>query len=60
MCASRGDKEAAQLLKEATVARQSQQAEWQWLNRWRSVFNTYWYRGYTYNSYWRGNGWYWY
>ncbi len=60
ICASKGDKEAAKLLKEATVARQSEQAEYQWLNRWRSIFNTYWYSGYGYNSYWRGNGWYWY
>jgi uncharacterized protein len=60
ICASKGDKEAAQLLKEATIARQSEQAEWKWLNRWRSVFNTYWYSGYGYNSYWRGNSWYWY
>lgn len=60
ICASKGDKEAAQLLKEATVARQSEQAEYQWLMRWRSVFNTYWYSGYNYYSYWRGNSWYWY
>ncbi len=60
ICASKGDKEAAQLLREATVARQSQQAEWKWLNRWRSTFNSYWYRGYSYNSYWQGNQWYWY
>ncbi|MBK8815143.1 MAG: sel1 repeat family protein [Methylococcaceae bacterium] len=60
MTASRGDKEAAKLLQEAQVARQSQQAEWKWLNRWRSTFNTYWYSGYGYNSYWRGNSWYWY
>jgi len=60
ICASRGDKEAAQLLKEATIARQSEQAQWKWQNRWRSVFNTYWYSGYGYNSYWRGNQWYWY
>jgi uncharacterized protein len=60
ICASKGDKEAAQLLSEATVARQSQQAEWKWLNRWRSTFNTYWYRGYSYNSYWGSNRWNWY
>jgi uncharacterized protein len=60
ICASKGDKEAAELLKEATIARQSEQAEYQWLNRWRQVFNTYWYRGYNYYSYWRGNSWYWY
>ncbi len=60
ICASKGDKEAAQLLKEAQVARQSEQAEWKWMNRWRATFNTYWYSGYGYNSYWRGNSWYWY
>jgi hypothetical protein len=60
ICASKGDKEAAQLLKEATIVRQSEQAEWKWLNRWRSTFNTYWYRSYGYNSYWQGNRWYWY
>jgi uncharacterized protein len=58
--ASKGDKEASNLLKEAVAAKQSQQALWQWQNRWRSTFNTYWYSGYGYNSYWRGNGWYWY
>jgi uncharacterized protein len=60
ICASKGDKEAAQLLKEATIARQSQQAQYAWLDRWRRVFNTYWYSGYGYNSYWRANQWYWY
>lgn len=58
--ASKGDKEASNLLKEAVAAKQSQQVLWQWQNRWRSTFNAYWYRGYNYNSYWRGNSWYWY
>ena len=58
--ASRGDKEARKLLREATVARQSQQAEYRFYSRWRSIFNTYWYSGYGYYSYWRGNRWYWY
>lgn len=60
ICAGKGDKEAERLLKEAAEVRQSQQAQWQWLNRWRSTFNTYWYSGYRYNSYWRVNRWYWY
>jgi hypothetical protein len=60
ICASKGDKEAAKLLKEAQYARQSEQAQWKMMNRWRSIFNTYWYSGYGYNSYWRGNAWYWY
>jgi TPR repeat protein len=60
ICASKGDKEAAKLLKEAQYARQSEQAQWKMMNRWRSIFNTYWYSGYGYNSYWRSNAWYWY
>jgi TPR repeat protein len=60
MTASRGDKEASKLLREAAAARQSQQAEYRFYSRWRSTFNTYWYSGYGYNSYWRGNRWYWY
>lgn len=49
--ASRGDQEASTLLKEATAARQSEQAEYRWYNRWRPVFYNYWYSGYTYNWY---------
>ena len=49
--ASRGDQEASTLLKEATQARQSEQAEYHWYNRWRPIFYNYWYSGYAYNLY---------
>jgi len=49
--ASRGDQEASTLLKEATQARQSEQAEYRWYNRWRPVFYNYWYSEYPYNGY---------
>ena len=58
--ASRGDKEAAKLLKEATAARQSVQANYLWYDRWRPIFYNYWYYSYPYRSYWRWGRWYWY
>ena len=56
--ASRGDKEASTLLKEATAARQSVQAEYRWYSRWRPIFYNYWYSGYPYRWYWRTSRWY--
>jgi TPR repeat protein len=55
---SRGDKEAETLLKEATEARKSELKEYQYYNRWRSVFYNSWYRGYSYNWYWNVGRWY--
>lgn len=54
---SRGDKEAANLLKEATKARRSTQARHQWENRWRPNFYNDWYRNYPYNWQWGANQW---
>lgn len=58
--ASRGDKEARTLLKEAVIARQSLQNEYRWYDRWRSRFYNYWYYSYPYYWRWRGNRWYYY
>lgn len=54
---NRGDKEGANLLKEATKARRSTQARHQWENRWRPNFYNDWYRNYSYNWYWGRNRW---
>jgi len=56
--ASRGDQEASTLLKEATLARQSVQAEYRWYKRWQPVFYNAWYSGYSYNWYWGAGRWY--
>lgn len=55
---SRGDKEGAKLLAEATAARKSEVAEQRWYQRWQPIFYNYWYSGYRYNWYWRANNWY--
>lgn len=54
---SKGDKEAAGLLKEATKARRSKQARHQLENRWRPNFYNNWYRNYPYNWQWGANQW---
>jgi TPR repeat protein len=58
LTAGRGDKEAVALLREATAARQSEQAQYTWNKRWQSTFYNNWYSGYRYNWYWGNNGWY--
>ena len=58
MTASRGDKEAQTLLKEAVKARQSTQADYEWRRRWQPVFYNYWHSGYRYNWYWGTGRWY--
>lgn len=55
--ASRGDKEAAKLLKEATVARQYKQDEYEYYRKWRPLVNNYWYSGYSYHWRWGGGRW---
>ncbi|NOT83939.1 MAG: sel1 repeat family protein [Methylococcaceae bacterium] len=57
IAASKGDKESAQLLQQATAAHQSQQAEYRWNTRWRSVFYNNWFYGYPYQAYWGANNW---
>lgn len=54
---SKGDKEAADLLKEATKARRSKQARHQLENRWRPNFYNNWSRNYPYNWQWGANQW---
>ena len=56
--ASRGDQEANTLLREATAARQSEQAEYRWYKRWRPVFYNSWNSGYPYRWHWGNGGWY--
>lgn len=56
--ASRGDKEAKKLLREANAAHQSEQDRYEWNNRWRSIFYNSWYSGYRYNWYWRTGRWF--
>ncbi|MGQ7843534.1 tetratricopeptide repeat protein [Granulosicoccus sp. 3-233] len=51
IAAGRGDKEAEELLAEASAARQNEDAAYQLRTRWRPVFYNSWYSGYRY--YWR-------
>lgn len=61
MAAGRGSKEATTLLAEASAAKKRNQADYQrWLDARRADWRGYWYSGYAYRSYWRGNGWYFY
>lgn len=57
IAASRGDAEAKKLLREATVARKSEEAYSLWLTRWQPVFYRYWHSGYPYRYYWHNRGW---
>jgi hypothetical protein len=54
---NRGDTEAAALLAQATMARQSQQEQYKINNQWRSTFYNNWYSGYRYQMYWQNGGW---
>lgn len=58
IAAGRGDKEASKLLKEAEIARKSEDSYFRWRNHWRSIFYGYWYSGYPYHWYWRYGRWY--
>lgn len=56
---SRGDKEGAQLLKDATMARRAEQDDYQWRRKWELTFTHGWQSGYRYNWNWRPtSGWY--
>jgi len=59
MAASRGDKESAELLKEANEAKRNE-TYYEWSDYWRPVFYNYWYSGYPYRYYWRSHRWYYY
>ena len=56
--AGRGDREAQSLLQQATAARQSEQARYQWDRRWRPIFQNYWASTYSYLWYWNLGAWY--
>lgn len=59
LTASRGDKEAVQLLKEANMARQSELDDYQWRMKWQNTFQNNWNSGYGYNWNWQQtSGWY--
>ncbi|MFM8330068.1 MAG: caspase family protein [Candidatus Methylumidiphilus sp.] len=55
--AAGGDREAPALLKEATEARKSKQAQYDWYARHRSVIYQYWHSGYTYLWRWQDGRW---
>ncbi|MCX7087627.1 MAG: tetratricopeptide repeat protein [Methylococcales bacterium] len=57
MTASKGDKEAAQLLSQASAAKQANQAGYQVYDRWRRSFTDSWLYGYRYNWYWGSGRW---
>ena len=58
LAANRGDKEAAQLLADATAARKKNQEEYRlWTTRYRHVWYGYWANGYPYYWIWGPGGW---
>jgi len=57
IAAGRGDEESAKLLKEATAAKRSRQAWYEWRSHWRPIFYRYWYYGYPYRYHWRRGYW---
>lgn len=57
LAVSRGDSESQQLLTEAEAAKRSNEAEFQWLNRWRPVIYVWWQSGYSYYGTWNGQAW---
>ena len=59
MAAGRGDKQSAKLLREASAAKQQNQADYQhWVNLRRAGWYGYWQTGYVYYSTWGPSGWY--
>lgn len=59
MAAGRGDKEARQLLAEATAAKKKNQAEYaDWVRLRREASYRYWHSGYSYYWTWGPSGWY--
>ncbi len=57
IAAGRGDKEAEELLVEASAARQNEDAAYQLRTRWQPVFYNSWYSGYRYYWRWRNGRW---
>jgi hypothetical protein len=58
MAASKGNKEAQKLLKEAQAAKKSEQSLYQWRETHRKSWYGYWHTGYTYYTRWGPQGWY--
>ncbi len=58
LAAERGDRESAQLLKEATEAKRSDAYYNRRINDWRQAFFGYWNGGYPYLYFWRGRRWF--
>jgi uncharacterized protein len=58
MAASKGNKEAKKLLKEAQAAKKDEQAMYQWREAHRKSWYGYWYTGYPYYWTWGPRGWY--
>jgi uncharacterized protein len=57
IAASRGDKEAVSLLNEASMGKESEQAQNRAYSRWHTQFYNSWNSGYPYQWYWQGNDW---
>lgn len=57
IAASQGDRESAELWKEATRLKQTEAQYSPWSSRWRSIIQRNWRQGYPYQSYWRHNRW---
>ncbi|KJV07736.1 tetratricopeptide repeat protein [Methylocucumis oryzae] len=55
--ASRGDKEGARLLQEATAARQANQEDYDYYKKWRTVVQEYWYNQNLYRWRWDNGRW---
>jgi uncharacterized protein len=58
MAASKGNKEARKLLKEAQAAKKTEQSLYQWREAHRKSWYGYWYSGYPYYWTWGPRGWY--
>lgn len=58
LCAQRGDKASAKLLKQAQEAKKDEQARYRWREYYRQNGDGWWYSAYPYYWVWRVDGWY--